>query len=127
MKEMTKLFEWIIPVRTVSEANSREHWAKKKRRTDVQKRWVKLYFDRYEPDIRLPCTIKLTRIGRRELDSDNLPVSMKYIRDAIADRIFPRLAPGQADNDKRLSWEYGQEISRIYAVKVEFFAQEAVA
>jgi hypothetical protein len=124
---MEKLFEWIVPVRTISEANSREHWAKAKKRHDLQKKWVKVFFEKEEPYIPLPCVIKLTRIGQRELDSDNLPVSMKYIRDAIADQIFPRLAPGQADNDPRLSWEYDQAISRIYAVKVEFFAQQLAA
>lgn len=117
----TCLFKIVIPVHTVSEANCSEHWRQKKKRHDVQKRYVKIYCKWIGPKCPLPCEIKLTRMGKKKLDSDNLPVSMKYIRDSIADLIFPGLSPGQADNDERLSWEYAQEIGKNYGVIVEIF------
>jgi hypothetical protein len=110
-----------VHVKTVSEANCSQHWVKKKKRHDIQKKSIWAFFKRDRPKIPFPCRIKLTRLGKKILDDDNLPVSMKYIRDAIADQIFPGLAPGQADNDKRLSWEYNQQISKDYGVLVQFF------
>ena len=105
--------EWFLPIFTVSEANSREHWHKKAVRHDMQRRWVKVKFLQEKPTITLPCQITLTRIGKRKLDSDNLPISMKWIRDAIADNIFPGLPPGRADDDERLVWKYDQKITKI--------------
>lgn len=117
---MIKTIEWQIPIHTVSEANTQEHWTKKKKRHDLQKRWIWLFFKKERPDISFPCHIKLTRIGKKMLDSDNLPVSMKWIRDTVADTLIPGKAPGQADNDPGLSWEYDQQIGKEYAVKIEF-------
>lgn len=116
-----KIVDWDTYIKTVSEANSSEHWTKKAKRHRLQKKSIWAFFKRDNPNITLPCLIKLTRIGKKLLDDDNLPVSMKYIRDAIADQIFPNLAPGQADNDKRLKWEYSQEIGSKYGVKIEIF------
>lgn len=90
-------------------------------RHDKQRRWIWATFQSEKPDIPLPCHIKLTRVAKRYLDCDNLPVSMKYIRDAIADQIFPGLAPGQADNDKRLSWQYDQIKGKECAVILTFY------
>jgi hypothetical protein len=49
------------------------------------------------------------------LDSDNLPVSMKHVRDGIAD------AMGVDDRDERVTWEYAQERGKPgeYKVKVD--------
>ena len=88
----------------------------------MQRRWIWATFNSEKPVIPLPCHIKLTRIGKRYLDSDNLPMSMKYIRDAIADQIFPGLAPGQADNDERLSWEYNQTKGKECEVIITVFS-----
>src|SRR5215831_9187211 len=118
---MKQIFQWQLPIYTVSEANSREHWAKKAVRHDTQRRWIWATFKTEKPNIPFPCHIKLTRVAKRYLDSDNLPVSMKYIRDAIADQIFPGLAPGQADNDSRLSWEYSQTKGKECSVIVTFY------
>lgn len=119
---MTLLLQWTLPIRAESEANCSEHWTKKKKRHDIQKRWVWAYFKQERPCIPLPCRIKLTRIGKRMLDSDNLPVSMKWVRDSIADQLIPGLPPGHADNDPRLSWEYDQKTSGEYKVIVGFYS-----
>jgi len=118
---LTPILKWKIPVKTVSEANCSEHWTKKKKRHDIQKKWVWLFFNREGHFIPLPCKIKLTRIGKKILDSDNLPTSMKWIRDAIADSIFTGLAPGRADDNHNLFWQYSQQVGKEYGVIVEFF------
>jgi hypothetical protein len=118
---MEKILDWIIPIHTISEANCSEHWSKKKKRHDIQKRWIKVYFKNEGQFIPLPCHVKLTRLGKRLLDSDNLPVSMKWLRDEIANQLIPGLAAGRADDDKRITWEYAQEKSKEYKVIVTFF------
>lgn len=110
----------MIPIKTVSEANCSEHWTQKHKRHKNQKLKIKLYLLHQIKNIKLPCIIKLTRVGKRKLDDDNLPPSLKYVRDAIADLIFPGLAAGQADNDKRLIWQYDQMTAKDYAIIVSF-------
>ena len=71
--------------------------------------------------VALPCRICLTRIGLRPLDFDNLVYSFKYIRDEVADLIIPGLARGRADGDKRIEWDYKQEIGQNgFRVEIEF-------
>ena len=120
---MKKIIDWFAPIHTVSEANCTEHFWKKKKRHDLQKKWIMVLFKKESPrcKVPVPCKIKLTRFGKRKLDSDNLPVSMKYVRDAIADQIFPGLAAGKADDDERIEWRYGQQISSEIGVGIEFF------
>lgn len=90
----------------------------------MQRACVQMYIDFKK--IKLPCTVKLIRQSPRKLDTDNLPVSMKYIRDAIADHLIPGLAPGRADDDQRLNWQYEQTTAKKsdnpikYGVWVEF-------
>lgn len=121
---MKEIVNWIIHLQTVSEANSSEHWTIKKKRHDIQKQSIWYHFLKHKPKINLPCHIKLIRLGRRKLDSDNLPTSMKWIRDAIADSLIPGLQPGRADDDSRLSWEYDQESSKENGVCVIIFERE---
>lgn len=118
---MKKILTWSLPIYTVSEANCHEHWSKKKKRHDLQKRWILVYFRQDGKKLSLPIHVKLTRIGKKKLDSDNLPVSMKWIRDAIAENLLPGLAAGRADDDERITWEYDQVQGFEYGVNVEFF------
>jgi hypothetical protein len=111
---------WYMPIKTVSEANNTDKLQIKIARRQAQKRWVWSFFRKEQPKITLPCIITLIRYGRKELDDDNLPVSMKYIRDSIADQLIPGLRPGQADSDSRLTWIYEQKISNDYGVQVLF-------
>jgi hypothetical protein len=50
-----------------------------------------------------PLTITITRIGPRELDTDNLAGSAKHCRDGVADWL------GVNDRSKELQWLYAQE------------------
>ena len=117
---MNPYLEILIPVKTVSEANISEHWSKKSKRKQQQKALVKIYLSPKLECIKLPCTILLKRIGKRRMDSDNLTVSMKYCRDAIANLIFPGLPAGKADDSPEFTWAYDQKIGKEYAVIVSF-------
>jgi hypothetical protein len=110
-----------IPIKTVSEANSSEHWTKRSKRHSMQKLAVLSFLRADSPQIKLPCTITLTRIAPRKFDSsDNLPASFKYIKDAVAEYIHPGKAPGRADDDERITWQYSQEKGAVreYAIRI---------
>lgn len=121
---MTLITEWILPIRTTPESNSREHWTKQQKRHKIQKIVVQWQFKFHKEPIPLPCIIKLTRIAPRPLDkAENLPMSFKWITDAIADCLIPGLAPGRADSDPRLNFQFDQEKGnpKEYAIKVQFY------
>jgi hypothetical protein len=106
---MNLVAEWKIDIETTSEANSREHWGAKYKRHQKQRNWIDYFFLKETPTLRLPCHIQMIRISKGKLDFDNLVCSMKYVRDSIANNIIPGLAPGRADDDERITWEYLQE------------------
>ena len=123
---MKKIADWKIYIKTVSEANCSEHWSKKSKRHSLQKKAVVWKWLQERPEFDPPCTIILSRIAPRVLDFDNLVSSFKWIKDSIADRINPGLAPGRADDDSRISWDYKQErgVSKEYAVKIQIFIND---
>lgn len=107
-----------LPLATVSEANKREHWGKtynrrKKQRSDTY------YACRSESKPpQPPLTVKLTRISPRRLDEgDNLPMSMKAVRDGIADWL------GIDDGSDKIKWLYGQKkgVPKERAVLIEIW------
>lgn len=113
------MIEFITPIITVSEANSSEHWLKKSKRHKLQKKWIWIYWKKQNYTVKTPCVITLTRIGGRKLDvGDNLPMSLKYVRDAISEMIHPNLPPGKADDDPLITWLYNQEPGDFKGVKI---------
>lgn len=88
-----------LPIKTVSEANRRDHWAVKAKRAKSQRHTAAMLVPRFS----LPCVVTIVRIGPKELDDDNLSGSCKAVRDGIADRL------GVQDNDPRVVWKYGQK------------------
>jgi hypothetical protein len=116
------LVEVTVPIRTVSEANSRNHWAKKARRVKEQRQMVASILGTqnlgFNPRDLAPCggaRVVLTRIAPRELDSDNLASALKATRDEVAKWL------GIDDRDARLTWEVAQErgLPKEYAVRIE--------
>jgi len=101
----------ILPIRTESLANKREHWGAKAKRAKSQRGIAFLMM----PKVQVPCVVTLTRIAPRKLDTDNLAISFKHVRDGIADRL------GVDDGDGRVTWQYAQENGgkMLYAVRVE--------
>lgn len=107
-----------LPLRTVSEANSHEHWRKRQKRAKEQRGIAELLVSHELASVRrwfIPSRVKLTRIAPRALDTDNLAVSQKHVRDGVADSL------GIDDRDPSVRWEYAQQKGnpREYAVIVE--------
>lgn len=105
-----------VPVRTRSEANLREHWAKRARRVKKQRNAARMLVRAAitsRPSGNL--TVRLVRIAPRKLDSDNLASSLKAVRDGVADAL------GIDDGDERIRWQYAQGKGRPgeYGVLVE--------
>jgi hypothetical protein len=114
------MITWDLPVKTISEANTKEHWSKGYKRHKKQQQYIRFAFLEHRPKITLPVQITLTRIAKRDLDKDeNLPMAFKYIKDEIARCLFPGTALGQADDDPRLIWKYDQ-IRGSPAIRVSF-------
>lgn len=106
-----------IPIRIVSSPNMREHWTAKYKREKRQK-WACIAMLQGHKTFP-PCTVVFTREGPKECDYDNLLASLKHIRDCVSDKILPGLAPGRADGDTRITWEYKQRKSKTYALVIE--------
>lgn len=106
----------IAGLRTVSEANQREHWRVRFNRKKAQQEEVTIAMQNVLRGrrIEVPCVVKLTRIGARALDSDNLAGSFKHIQDQVA-RII-----GVDDGSSYIRFEYSQMPVgiRSYGVKI---------
>lgn len=110
-----------LPIRTVSEANMREHWSAKANRARLQRQFTKVSLGPHFRKIMITgaFTITLTRVGVRPLDDDNLARSFKAIRDGVADAL------GIDDGSALLTWKYDQMRGRPkeYAVKIQIEPQ----
>lgn len=109
-----------LPIRTKSEANSFEPWRVKYGRHKEQQRIVSLALKPHSDRIKLPCRIMLTRFAPDFLDVfDNLPMSFKYIVDAVCAIITGNYVAGRADSDKRISIACDQVKSDAYGIRIE--------
>lgn len=109
-----------LPIRTKSEANCFEPWRVKHARHKDQQRIVALGLKPLRDHIHLPCKITLTRFAPDELDVfDNLPMSFKYIVDAVCAIITGNYIAGKADSDKRISISCDQVKSKAYGIRIE--------
>lgn len=106
--------EWRIPLRVVSEANLREHWAKSHKRKKHHRETSALICRSFMRDIHLPpkMRVTLTRYGKQTLDDDNLANGFKAVRDGIAEAL------GIDDGSDRIEWRYRQEKAKVYDVGV---------
>ena len=85
-----------LPLRTVSEANTFEHWTQAYKRHMHQKMLVTVALKPLKCYIKLPCHIKLIRYAPNSLDEfENLPMSFKYIVDACCAIITGDSRPGR--------------------------------
>lgn len=116
------MIQFEIPIKTVSELNKREHWLAGHKRHKKQKMITAAYLKRYVNLGPIPfvfARVTLTRVSPRLLDShDNLPASLKYIVDSIAEHLVPGKKTGRADDDSRILWEYKQE-KGVGSVKIQ--------
>jgi hypothetical protein len=126
-----------VPIRTVSEANQREHWAVKARRVVAQRQAVAWAWLSARLAVAVPCIVTMTRIAPRELDDDNLRGALKAVRDEVALLLgLPAARPrkGQRwliadDRDPRVEWHYGRHRGAPgeYAVVIEIVPAVVVA
>lgn len=107
-----------LPLRTVSESNGREHWAKKAKRVKSH-RTAAAFAARALLVRPLPAIVLLVRVAPRALDDDNLRGALKAVRDGIAD------AFEIDDRDPRVTWEYAQRMGLpgLYQVEMGVRAQ----
>ncbi len=129
-----KPIEFVVPIRTVSEANSRSHWAAKAKRVKSQRQAVTLASmaagiptckckcrqwvaaqEHWQVKPLRPLWVTLTRIAPSALDTDNLASSFKATRDEVA------LMLGIDDRSSDVAWAYAQRKGkpREYAVEVK--------
>jgi hypothetical protein len=119
-----RYLDFQCPLKVISEANqsNREHWAAKMKRRQEQQMMmaVALHANLQGRKIELPCVVRLTRIGPKALDSDNLSSAFKATRDLIASKL------GVDDGSDQIRFEYDQFAIRIreYAVKVSITSQK---
>lgn len=108
-----------LPLKIISEANQREHWAQKARRAKFQRQqsFLALRASGASPNV-IQAHVRLTRIGGRRLDDDNLAGGFKAVRDGVADWL------GLDDGSNLLSWSYAQRKGNVkeYGVLIEVFA-----
>lgn len=107
----------ILPIKTVSEQNKREHWAKANRRHRAQHDAAYLHAKAAGTQAlrTFPATISMTRIAPCRLDSDNLAYACKWVRDGLAKALEID------DGDERVTWTYDQRkgAPREYAVEIQ--------
>lgn len=109
-----------LPLQTVSEANCFEHWTKKHERHKAQQRLVALALKPLRENIKLPCKVMLIRFAPDDLDAfENLPMSFKYIVDAVCSILTGDYRPGRADSDMRISLACDQVKSIEYGIRIE--------
>lgn len=104
----------LIPVRTISALNAREHWSARARRVKKE-REITAWLLKGRAIAALPVTVTLTRVGPTNgLDEgDNLNSAMKGVRDEVAAWL------GVNDRDPRVTWKYGQRRAKEWGVEIE--------
>lgn len=118
MKEPIQSLEFYVPIRLYSEANMSEHWRKRNERKLAQQleMHVSLTNVLAGHKIKLPCKVRMVRIGPKLLDKDNLAGSFKAVQDSIARTL------GVDDGDRsKIDWEYDQVAirERRYNLKIQ--------
>lgn len=102
-----------VPIRVVSVANLREHWAVKAKRAAHHRSMARLVMGQHLRPT-LPVVVTFTRVAPRQLDDDNLRSGFKAIRDGVADWL------GVDDRHPGVEWRYEQarEGAGEYAVRI---------
>jgi len=107
----------VMPMQLPSVANMREHWAKKAARVKAQRTAAyTMLLTIKRPALWPPLVITLTRIAPRTLDrDDNLNISMKAVRDGVADWL------AIDDGSDLLTWRYAQRkgLPKEHAVQID--------
>lgn len=110
---------WPIRVVSLSNLSQREHWTTKSKRARVQREKAALachygfgFMGWRNVHVRAPLLVTLTRLAPRRLDRSNNVAALKHCQDGCADAI------GIDDGSPLLDWDYQQERSKAYGVKI---------
>lgn len=120
MNDARTLFAGTLPIQLVSVANQRQHWGPTSKRTKSHV-GAGMLFARGCTVPGLVKAVRITRIAPRSLDTDNLAMSAKALRDGIAKGL------GVSDSVKGgIDWQYGQTRGKPkeYAVRIELMDGE---
>ena len=118
-----------LPVRILSAANLREHWATKRRRDAIALRAIVPCLNVVARELGSTCplpVVTFTRIGPRDLDKhDNLRHAFKFVADAVA-KAF-------GEDDSMMTFRYdqrraipGDEVVRGFGLVITFQAEGKV-
>lgn len=108
------MISFVVPVRTRAEGNNREHWRRVWSRRKEHRTSARLLGRAAsEPPTTYPLVVRMTRVGKRRMDDDNLMGALKGLRDGIADWLG--VDDGRTD---LVRYEYAQRIGKTYAVEV---------
>ena len=105
-----------IPIKLVSVANLRMHWAVKAKLAKSHRTRTRAALSNEAPiPPATPLTVVLTRIAPRRLDTDNCVSAFKNCRDGVADWL------GVDDGNQGIQWVYEQRAGgpKVYAIEVE--------
>lgn len=112
---MSLAARYLIPIKTVTGLNAREHHMTRARRVKSERQATALIVKPFPT----PCIVRLIRMSSALADDDNLPGACKAIRDEIA-----RLCGcGDSPRDP-ITWVYAQEKCKRgqHGIKVEMLA-----
>lgn len=121
---------YIADIQTVTEKNTGGHWSGKSRRAKLQRSLV--YYTLLERlgrrcPVQPPCTVLLTRVAPRLLDShDNLASAVSHCVDGVSDYLAGGYGHGE-DRQPGLTWHYAQRQGppRTYGVEIVLQAEGA--
>lgn len=106
---------YLIPIKTVTGLNAREHWRVRAKRVKAERAATALIVKPFVT----PCIVRLVRLSPSLCDYDNLQGAMKAVRDEIA-----RINGVDDGPTGPITWVYAQEKCKrgTFGVRVEFLA-----
>jgi hypothetical protein len=106
---------YLIPIKTVTGLNAREHWRKRHSRVKAERAATALIVRPFFT----PCIVRLVRLSPALCDDDNLQGAMKAVRDEVA-----KICGVDDGPTGPITWHYAQEKCKrgTFGVKVEFLA-----
>ena len=106
---------YLIPIKTVTGLNAREHWRKRAARVKAERAATALIVKPFFT----PCIVRMVRLSPALCDDDNLQGAMKAIRDEIA-----KINGVDDGPTGPITWVYAQEKCKrgTFGVRVEFLA-----
>lgn len=117
------MIEWFVKLELKS-PNVQGHWSKRYKRDQENKLKIILAWKLAKKRPKAPCIVHIHRMfsgKQKPMDYDSYTMSLKGVRDSIANLLIPGLAHGQADDEKRgLIFLYQQSKETISGVKIIF-------